>query len=126
MRSWMMRWARLAPCPRRSDMLIRHIAFAFDCTRTAPTAASAATTSPNVQGPRSRIVKMSAEVVDDNPYSRLMALQRMGIVKDYERIRQKTVQMLACNDKRQSCTHDHLADLGILLPDSPLYASSPG
>lgn len=34
---------------------------------------------------------MSAEVVDSNPYSRLMALQRMGIVKDYERIREKTV-----------------------------------
>jgi hypothetical protein len=25
--------------------------------------------------------KMSGEVVDSNPYSRLMALQRMGIVK---------------------------------------------
>lgn len=35
---------------------------------------------------------MSAEVVDSNPYSRLMALQRMGIVKDYERIRDKTVR----------------------------------
>lgn len=34
---------------------------------------------------------MSGEVVDSNPYSRLMALQRMGIVKDYERIRDKTV-----------------------------------
>lgn len=34
---------------------------------------------------------MSSEVVDSNPYSRLMALQRMGIVKDYERIRSKTV-----------------------------------
>ena len=34
---------------------------------------------------------MSSEVVDSNPYSRLMALQRMGIVKDYERIRHKTV-----------------------------------
>lgn len=41
---------------------------------------------------RGRIAKMSAEVVDDNPYSRLMALQRMGIVKDYERIREKTVR----------------------------------
>jgi hypothetical protein len=50
----------------------------------------------DVQGPRSRIGRMSAEVVDDNPYSRLMALQRMGIVKDYERIRQKTVQTLTC------------------------------
>jgi hypothetical protein len=38
-----------------------------------------------------KIATMSAEVVDSNPYSRLMALQRMGIVKDYERIRTKTV-----------------------------------
>jgi ubiquitin-like modifier-activating enzyme 5 len=37
---------------------------------------------------------MSAEVVDSNPYSRLMALQRMGIVEDYERIRQKTVAIV--------------------------------
>jgi len=27
---------------------------------------------------------MSTEVVDDNPYSRLMALQKMGIVENYE------------------------------------------
>uniref|UniRef100_A0A8C7H5Q6 Ubiquitin-like modifier-activating enzyme 5 n=1 Tax=Oncorhynchus kisutch TaxID=8019 RepID=A0A8C7H5Q6_ONCKI len=33
---------------------------------------------------RPRIDKMSAEVVDSNPYSRLMALKRMGIVEDYE------------------------------------------
>ncbi|XP_038652541.1 ubiquitin-like modifier-activating enzyme 5 isoform X2 [Scyliorhinus canicula] len=33
---------------------------------------------------RRRIEKMSAEVVDSNPYSRLMALKRMGIVADYE------------------------------------------
>lgn len=37
--------------------------------------------------PRPKMENMSAEVRDDNPYSRLMALQRMGIVKDYERIR---------------------------------------
>eukprot|EP00877_Chromochloris_zofingiensis_P008158 jgi/Chrzof1/3596/Cz13g01220.t1 len=43
---------------------------------------------------RGRIDKMSAEVVDSNPYSRLMALQRMGIVKDYERIREKTVAIV--------------------------------
>ena len=35
---------------------------------------------------------MSGEVVDSNPYSRLMALQCMGIVKDYEAIRNKTVR----------------------------------
>ncbi|XP_006840092.1 PREDICTED: ubiquitin-like modifier-activating enzyme 5 [Chrysochloris asiatica] len=36
---------------------------------------------------RARIEKMSPEVVDSNPYSRLMALKRMGIVNDYEKIR---------------------------------------
>uniref|UniRef100_A0A1I8BXI9 Ubiquitin-like modifier-activating enzyme 5 n=1 Tax=Meloidogyne hapla TaxID=6305 RepID=A0A1I8BXI9_MELHA len=40
---------------------------------------------------RPKIVEMSAEVVDSNPYSRLMALKRMGIVDNYERIREKTV-----------------------------------
>ncbi|XP_023645167.1 ubiquitin-like modifier-activating enzyme 5 [Capsella rubella] len=36
---------------------------------------------------RSRVKELSSEVVDSNPYSRLMALQRMGIVDNYERIR---------------------------------------
>lgn len=40
---------------------------------------------------RGKIDKMSAEVVDDNPYSRLMALKRMGIVDNYEDIREYTV-----------------------------------
>jgi hypothetical protein len=44
---------------------------------------------------RQRIDKMSGEVVDSNPYSRLMALQRMGIVRDYEQIRNKTVSACA-------------------------------
>lgn len=44
--------------------------------------------------PRQRISKMSAEVVDSNPYSRLMALQRMGIVQNYERIRESTVAIV--------------------------------
>ncbi|CAF2918147.1 unnamed protein product [Rotaria sp. Silwood2] len=43
---------------------------------------------------RARIEKMSAEVVDTNPYSRLMALQRMGIVQDYERIREFSVMIV--------------------------------
>ncbi|CAJ0596356.1 unnamed protein product [Cylicocyclus nassatus] len=43
---------------------------------------------------RPKIEKMSAEVVDSNPYSRLMALKRMGIVKDYEKIREKTVAVV--------------------------------
>lgn len=40
---------------------------------------------------RPKIVEMSAEVVDTNPYSRLMALKRMGIVQDYEKIREKSI-----------------------------------
>jgi len=43
---------------------------------------------------RAKIEKMSAEVVDTNPYSRLMALQRMGIVKEYERIREFSVMIV--------------------------------
>ena len=37
---------------------------------------------------------MSAQVVDSNPYSRLMALQRMGIVANYQAIRGKTVAVV--------------------------------
>ena len=63
---------------------------------------------------RPRIAKMSAEVKDTNPYSRLMALQRMNIVEgsfppsltrsfathvstliDYEAIRSLTVAVVA-------------------------------
>ncbi|XP_056376612.1 ubiquitin-like modifier-activating enzyme 5 [Hyla sarda] len=44
--------------------------------------------------PRAKISKMSAEVVDSNPYSRLMALKRMGIVQDYEKIRTYTVAVV--------------------------------
>ncbi|XP_067910538.1 ubiquitin-like modifier-activating enzyme 5 isoform X1 [Heterodontus francisci] len=43
---------------------------------------------------RHRIERMSAEVVDSNPYSRLMALKRMGIVTDYEKIREFTVAVV--------------------------------
>jgi ubiquitin-like modifier-activating enzyme 5 len=38
--------------------------------------------------------RLSAEVRDDNPYSRLMALQRMGVVDDYEKIRDKSVAII--------------------------------
>ncbi|XP_071535401.1 ubiquitin-like modifier-activating enzyme 5 [Panulirus ornatus] len=44
--------------------------------------------------PREKIAQMSGEVVDTNPYSRLMALKRMGIVKDYEKIRTHTVAVV--------------------------------
>lgn len=40
---------------------------------------------------REKVEKISSEVVDSNPYSRLMALQRMGIVENYEHIRDVTV-----------------------------------
>ncbi|KAB2000175.1 hypothetical protein ES319_D12G214100v1 [Gossypium barbadense] len=43
---------------------------------------------------RSKVKDMSAEVVDSNPYSRLMALQRMGIVENYERIREFSVAVV--------------------------------
>lgn len=40
---------------------------------------------------RDKISVMSSEVIDSNPYSRLMALKRMGIVDNYESIRDFTV-----------------------------------
>ncbi|KAL0279184.1 UNVERIFIED_CONTAM: hypothetical protein PYX00_000794 [Menopon gallinae] len=43
---------------------------------------------------REKIETMSAEVVDSNPYSRLMALKRMGVVQNYEAIRDKTVAVV--------------------------------
>jgi len=43
---------------------------------------------------RDKIVQMSSEVVDSNPYSRLMALKRMGIVENYEKIRSYTVAVV--------------------------------
>ncbi|KAF2901452.1 hypothetical protein ILUMI_04728 [Ignelater luminosus] len=43
---------------------------------------------------REKITVMSSEVVDSNPYSRLMALKRMGIVENYESIRNYTVAVV--------------------------------
>ncbi|KAJ1526080.1 hypothetical protein ONE63_009245 [Megalurothrips usitatus] len=43
---------------------------------------------------REKIAQMSSEVVDSNPYSRLMALKRMGIVDNYERIRELSVAVV--------------------------------
>ena len=40
---------------------------------------------------RSPITQLSAEVVESNPYSRLMALQQMGVLRDYAAIRHHTV-----------------------------------
>ncbi|XP_065656146.1 ubiquitin-like modifier-activating enzyme 5 isoform X2 [Hydra vulgaris] len=43
---------------------------------------------------RPKIAEMSSEVVDSNPYSRLMALKRMGIVDNYEKIRDYSVAIV--------------------------------
>lgn len=43
---------------------------------------------------RTKISEMSSEVVDSNPYSRLMALKRMGIVDNYEHIRECSVAVV--------------------------------
>ncbi|XP_044268400.1 ubiquitin-like modifier-activating enzyme 5 [Tribolium madens] len=43
---------------------------------------------------REKIETMSTEVVDSNPYSRLMALKRMGIVNNYENIRNFSVAIV--------------------------------
>ncbi|EDV46044.1 ubiquitin-like modifier-activating enzyme 5 [Drosophila erecta] len=61
---------------------------------------------------RDRVERMSAEVVDSNPYSRLMALQRMNIVKDYERIRDKAVAIVGVGGVG-SVTADMLTRCGI-------------
>lgn len=63
-------------------------------------------------GAREKIEKMSSEVVDSNPYSRLMALQRMGIVNEYERIRQKSVAVVGVGGVG-SVTADMLTRCGI-------------
>jgi hypothetical protein len=46
---------------------------------------------------------MSSEVVDSNPYSRLMALQRMGIVDNYERIRDYSIAIVVSTAPAQYC-----------------------
>ncbi|XP_078046059.1 ubiquitin-like activating enzyme 5 [Augochlora pura] len=46
------------------------------------------------QSTREKIKHMSSEVVDSNPYSRLMALKRMGIVDNYEKIRELTIAIV--------------------------------
>lgn len=43
---------------------------------------------------REKIETMSSEVIDSNPYSRLMALKRMGIVSNYERIREFSIAIV--------------------------------
>jgi len=52
---------------------------------------SSASSGPSGRG---KIAAMSGEVVDTNPYSRLMALKRMGIVENYEKIRDYSVAVV--------------------------------
>ncbi|CAI9260466.1 unnamed protein product [Lactuca saligna] len=54
---------------------------------------------------RSKVKDISVEVVDINPYSRLMALQRMGIVDNYERIWDFSVAIAVCTDSIFSIHH---------------------
>ena len=62
---------------------------------------------------RSKITAMSSEVVDSNPYSRLMALKRMGIVDNYEHIREcrhdtlfrNRIASCSTNCQRKALTH---------------------
>ncbi|XP_060036234.1 ubiquitin-like modifier-activating enzyme 5 isoform X2 [Erinaceus europaeus] len=63
-------------------------------------------------GGRTRIEKMSPEVVGSNPYSRLMALKRMGIVSDYEKIRTFSVAVVGVGGVG-SVTAEMLARCGI-------------
>ncbi|KAH9424977.1 Ubiquitin-like modifier-activating enzyme 5 [Dermatophagoides pteronyssinus] len=48
----------------------------------------------NVGSGREKIEQMSDVVNDSNPYSRLMALKRMGIVQNYEEIRNFTIAIV--------------------------------
>ncbi|KFM66028.1 Ubiquitin-like modifier-activating enzyme 5, partial [Stegodyphus mimosarum] len=61
---------------------------------------------------REKIPKISSEVVDSNPYSRLMALKRMGIVKNYETIRNFSVAVVGVGGVG-SVTAEMLARCGI-------------
>jgi len=47
--------------------------------------------APTDSNPRQKIAVLSEKVVDSNPYSRLMALKKMGVVPNYADIRYKSV-----------------------------------
>merc|ERR1719498_1529496 len=46
---------------------------------------------PGSSKPRQKVAQLSDKVVDSNPYSRLMALKKMGVVPNYADIRHKSV-----------------------------------
>lgn len=56
--------------------------------------AAASSTDARTSSRPKLVAAMNAEVRDDNPYSRLMALQRMGVVRDYERVRHTSVAVV--------------------------------
>ena len=68
---------------------------------------------------REPVVTMSDEVVDSNPYSRLMALQRMGVVNKYSDIRNKTVAIVGIGGVG-SVTAEMLTRCGALYTPSAL------
>lgn len=47
------------------------------------------TTAPKPSRPK--VERMSAKVSESNPYSRVMALERMGVVDNYQAIREKSI-----------------------------------
>lgn len=67
---------------------------------------------------------------DDNPYSRLMALQRMGVVKDYERVRSFAVavvgvggvgrSVVVCKSKRPR-SMDRAVQIDLAAPNLFIY-----
>lgn len=67
---------------------------------------------------------------DDNPYSRLMALQRMGVVKDYERVRSFAVavvgvggvgrSVVVCESKRPR-SMDRAVQIDLAAPNLFIY-----
>ena len=69
-------------------------------------------TSELRQSKRDKITQMSSEVVDSNPYSRLMALKRMGIVENYEKIRECSVAIVGIGGVG-SVTAEMLTQCGI-------------
>ncbi|CAN8066333.1 unnamed protein product [Agarophyton chilense] len=70
---------------------VRHLAEDANLSQESKQRVSHFLDSLRPQSSRQRINIMSSTVVSDNPYSRLMALKRMGIVSNYEAIREKSV-----------------------------------
>lgn len=85
--------AALLESPDVPDPTRKHAHIALEALPKSPPA-SPASESVNGSVQRGPVAEMSDKVVADNPYSRLMALKRMGIVDNYEEIRCKTVAVV--------------------------------